>query len=428
MARILIAGGSLGGLLAANMLLRDGHDVLVLERATGSLDGRGAGIVTHTALGRGLARAGVTVDDRLGVRVELRVELDAAGEVATRLTMPQVLTSWSRLYTLLDAAFPADRRRPGVTVTRVEQDSHGVRVHSDSGEAFEGELLIASDGLRSAVRAQVAPEALPQYAGYVAWRGVCDEAVLSRRTLASVFDCFGFGLPAGEQLIGYPVAGIGNTTERGQRRYNFVWYRPADANGALRDLLTDADGAHHPLGIAPHKVSWRQVAAMREAARRLLAPQFAEILEKAAQPFLQPIFDVVSQKIAFDRVALMGDAAFVARPHVGMGVTKAAEDAMALSDCLREFGAAPAALRAYETLRLGAGQAVVQRARQLGAYLQAQGLDANPASLRRDADAVLRETAVDLSACPANSIGTATAGRVSEPTSPATVVSLASLP
>ena len=58
MARIIVVGASLGGLLAANMLLRDGHDVRVLEKAEGSLDGRGAGIVTHTALSVALRRCG----------------------------------------------------------------------------------------------------------------------------------------------------------------------------------------------------------------------------------------------------------------------------------------------------------------------------------------------------------------------------------
>ena len=408
MARILIAGGSLGGLLAANMLLRDGHDVQVLEKAAGSLDGRGAGIVTHAALGRGLKRAGVVVDDTLGVRVESRVALAASGEIVARLAMPQVLTSWSRLYDLLAGAFPAEHCHPGLAVSKVEQDPQGVRVFVDgrsSGAAagatfstvLEADLLIASDGIRSAVRAQFAPLAVPAYAGYIAWRGVCDEAVLSRHTLASVFDHFGFGLPAGEQLIGYPVAGPANSAARGSRRYNLVWYRAADEHGLLRELLTDADGEHHALGIAPNKVSWRHLAAMREAARRLLAPQFAEMLEKTAQPFLQPIFDVVSQRLAFDRVALMGDAAFVARPHVGMGVTKAAEDAMALSDCIRAHGAVPAALRAFEALRLAPGRAVVQRARDLGAYMQAQaqGQSTVHAGARRDAQAVLRETAVD---------------------------------
>jgi 2-polyprenyl-6-methoxyphenol hydroxylase-like FAD-dependent oxidoreductase len=399
MARILIAGGSLGGLLAANLLLRDGHDVQLLEKAAGSLDGRGAGIVTHAALGRALVRAGVTVDDTLGVRVESRVALDASGAVVARLAMPQVLTSWSRLYALLSAAFPAALCHRGVAVRRIEPQADGVRVNCEegaAGEVFEGDLLIASDGIRSAVRAQFAPLVVPQYAGYIGWRGVCDEALLSRHTLGSVFDHFGFGLPAGEQLIGYPVAGPGNATARGSRRFNFVWYRPADAQGALRELLTDADGEHHPLGIAPNKVSWRHVAAMREAARRLLAPQFAEILEKTAQPFLQPIFDLASQRLAFDRVALMGDAAFVARPHVGMGVTKAAEDACALSDCIARHGATPTALRAYEALRLAPGQAVVQRGRRLGAYLQAQGSATGRADAHRDAEAVLRETAIDV--------------------------------
>ena len=94
----------------------------------------------------------------------------------------------------------------------------------------------------------------------------------------------------------------------------------------------------------------------------------------------------------------MGDAAFVARPHVGMGVTKAAQDAQALAQSIAKFGATPAALQAYESLRLGAGQAVVQRGRQLGAYLQAKHPHNEPASKpARDALGVMRSTAIDLS-------------------------------
>ena len=398
MARILIAGGSLGGLLAANLLLRDGHDVHVLEKATGSLDGRGAGIVTHAALMTALARAGVEIDDTIGVRVASRVALDEHGDTVARLDMPQILTSWSRLYALLHEALPTDRHHRGVTVSRVDQTASTVRVTGESGAIFDGDLLIASDGIRSVVRAQLLPAALPEYAGYIAWRGVCDEASLSRRTLDSVFDHFGFGLPTGEQLIGYPVAGHGNTTARGSRRFNFVWYRsaPGDERDGLEALMTDADGRCYPLGIPPNKVSWVHVAAMREAARRLLAPQFAEILEKTAQPFLQPIYDVLSTRLAFDRVALMGDAAFVARPHVGMGVTKAAEDAMALCEAIGRLGATPAALALFESTRLPAGRAVVERGRRLGAYMQAQGRATGAAAVGRDARTVLRETAIDL--------------------------------
>ena len=394
MARTLIVGGSLGGLLAANMLLRDGHDVQVIEKVQSSLDGRGAGIVTHAALSVALTRAGVSMNEALGVQVQARVALDAQGTEVARLHLPQVLTSWSRLYALLSQAFPAERTHAGATAKRVTQSAEGVSLELDNGHWLHGDLLIASDGLRSAIRAQFEPLAVPQYAGYVAWRGVCAESVLSAHTLGTVFENFGFGLPAGEQLIGYPVAGLNNTTSRGQRRWNFVWYRPA-ATQLLQDLLTDDDGIHHPLGIAPHRLRADHVNAMRKAAHQLLAPQFAEIIERTEQPFVQPIFDVASTRLTFDRVALMGDAAFVARPHVGMGVTKAAEDAMALSTSIRAFGATPAALKNYESIRLPAGLAVVQRARDLGAYLQAQ---VNSGAAQRDAAAVLRDTAVDLSA------------------------------
>jgi len=397
-ARIVVAGGSLGGLLAANVLLRAGHDVTVLEKASGSLEGRGAGIVTHRSLVTALQAAGVTVDDGLGVAVASRVALDASGAAVATADYAQVLTSWSRLYSLLLAALPSGRYRSGCAVERVEQHEAGVTVHCSDGQRFEAELLIASDGIRSAVRGQFAPDIQPLYAGYVAWRGVCDEQRLSQRTLATLFDRFGFGLPRGEQMIGYPVAGDGNATARGARRYNFVWYRPAD-EAELQRLLTDADGVHHAGGIPPHKVAPAEIARMREAARGLLAPQWAEVLEQTAQPFLQPIFDLMSERLAHGRVALMGDAACVARPHVGMGVSKAGEDALALAAAVAAHGATPAALQAYEAERLPVGRAVVERARRLGAYMQAQGGSAaerGAAEAERDALTVLSETAIDL--------------------------------
>ena len=394
MARVLVAGGSLGGLFAANILHQQGHDVLVLEKAAGTLDGRGAGIVTHAPLLESLRQAGIRIDDTLGVQVQSRVALDADGAVTATTELPQLLTSWSRLYHLLRQALPAERYRHGVAVQRIEQDDEQVQVHCADGTRFGGDMLVASDGLRSVVRAQFAPEAQPHYAGYIAWRGVCDEAALSQHTLDTVFPHFAFGLPAGEQFLGYPVAGAGNTTAPGTRRFNFVWYRPAPPDGTLESLMADDEGRAYPLGIPPNKVSRRHIADMRAAAARLLAPQFAEIIDKTAQPFLQPIYDVSSDRIAFGRVMLMGDASFVARPHVGMGVTKAAQDAMALADCLARHGAGPAAADAYQRLRLPPGQAVVRHSRELGAYMQAQS-GPNAAVASRSAETVLRLTAVD---------------------------------
>ena len=379
MAQILVVGGSLGGLFVANILLRQGHDVTLLEKTIGSLDGRGAGIVTHDALAEALRAAGVTVDETLGVPVTKRVTLGADGQSLGEMELPQVLTSWSRLYHMLKESFPSERYL--------------------QGSQYDAELLIASDGIRSAVRAQVAPKIQPEYAGYIAWRGVCDEACLSRNTLETLFNRFGFCLPNGEQMLGYPVAGSGNDTRPGKRRYNFVWYRPASEHEELVSLLTDDDGHHYPTGIPPLKVSWKHIARMRKVAQEILAPQYAEILEKTAAPFLQAIYDVRSEQIVFGRIALMGDAAFVGRPHVGMGVTKAADEAIVIAKHIAAHGATPAALNAYSEERLELGQQVVARAQYLGRYMQAQGSKGNRDNekLKRNADTVMAETAIDIS-------------------------------
>ena len=396
MARILVVGGSLGGLMAGSLLHRAGHEVTVLERSATSLEGRGAGIVTHDDLRAALRAAGAVVDRTLGIEVESRVVLDARGEPECQWHNPQVLTSWGRLYTLLRAALPEDRHRLAAQVVGVEQHDGGVVARLAGGESIEADLLVAADGIRSGVRAQLLPAVQPHYAGYVAWRGVCDEALLSQLTLRTLFPFFGFGLPEGEQMLGYPVAGSGadgrDSTEPGERRWNFVWYRPAGAGPALDALLTDADGRLHAKGIPPQQVSWRSIAAVREAARARLAPQFAEIVEKTALPFLQPIFDLASPQLAFGRVALLGDAAFVARPHVGMGVTKAGDDAMALAEGIGRLGATPEALRAYEQQRLEAGAAVVERGRRLGRYIEARH---RGEAARRDPETVMRQTAVE---------------------------------
>ena len=398
-AHIVVVGGSLGGLLAANLLGRAGHRVTVLEKASQSLDGRGAGIVTHSGLLAALRAAGAVVDDSLGVAVRCRVALDAWGAEADRIDHPQLLTSWSRLYALLQSALPTGHCLAGHELVSLAQHEAGVEVQCQNGVRFEADLLVASDGIRSAVRAACAPAAQAQYAGYVAWRGVCDEATLSANTLATLFPHFGFGLPDGEQIIGYPVAGAGNTTQVGSRRYNFVWYRPAHATDRLPALMTDDSGHHHTGGIPPHKVSQAEVRGMRADAHRLLAPQWAEVVAITAQPFIQPIFDLMSDRLAFGRIALMGDAAFVARPHVGMGVTKAADDALALVQAIGRHGAKPAALAAYESARLATGRLVVERGRRLGAYLQARAANApqaGDAAAQRSVRDVLKQTAIDL--------------------------------
>lgn len=393
----IVIGGSLGGLLAANLLHRAGWDVHVYEKVAEELEGRGAGLATHPELMTALEAAGVRVDDSIGVAVQERVTLAGDGSVAGRLPLPQVLTAWSRLYTVLKDAFPQDRYHNGMQLAAVEQTHDEVTARFESGQTVTSHLLVAADGLRSTVRHAVYPEVKPVYAGYIAWRGLIEESMLSPRTRAEAFPYFAFGLPPREQFIAYPIAGQGDSMKPGNRRFNFVWYRPADESTTLRDMLTDSTGKVWTDGIPPPLVRPEVVAEARSAARKTLAPQFAEVVEKTEQLFFQPILDLESPRLAFGRIALLGDAAFVARPHCGMGVTKAAGDAMALVKALGANQDIAAALEAYEKERVAFGEFIVNHARALGAYMQAQlrtEQEQAMAEKYRTVEAVMRETAI----------------------------------
>ena len=397
--KAIIIGGSIGGLFAANLLLRAGWDVHVYEQVAAELESRGAGIVTHPELLDALREAGVMVDASLGIQVEERITLDSNGSQIRSLHYPQILTAWGRLFALLNTAFPSERYHGGKVLTAFDQNPSCVTAHFADGETVRADLLIAADGLRSKVRQTLVPNASPQYAGYIAWRGMVEESALSTRALKEMFPYFAFGLPEHEQMIAYPVAGKNNSVEPGKRRYNFVWYRPADEATTLRDMVTDASGKIWPEGIPPPLIQAHHLAHARVAAQQVLAPQFAEMIEKTEHLFFQPVFDLESNQLAFGRIALLGDAAFVARPHVGMGVTKAAEDAQSLVQKLTAYDDLSTALEQYQTARLTSGKHIVARARGLGAYMQAQistPQERAMAEKYRSAEMVMAETAVSL--------------------------------
>lgn len=391
--RALIAGGSLGGLFAANLLLRAGWDVHVFEHSREDLVGRGAGIITHPELFECLARIGIPLDESFGVDIPERVAFDRSGKVIGMLALPQCLTTWGRLYELLRGAFPAERYHFGHSLARIEQTADRVTAIFANGGSAEGDLLVAADGIRSTVRAQLLPEARPRYAGYVAWRGLADERALDQAVHRDLFPRFGFSIAEHEHMLGYPVAGFTRSTRPGERCYNFVWYRPASETQGLPDICTDVHGHRHDMSVPPPLIRPEVATAVRRAADDLLSPQFAAVVRNTAQPFFQAIFDLESGHMAFGRVALLGDAAFVARPHCGMGVTKAAGDAMTLvSELAASDDDVPAALQAYESARRPFGAAVVAHGRELGAYLEGR----DPANLKghHTPEAVMREIAV----------------------------------
>jgi 2-polyprenyl-6-methoxyphenol hydroxylase-like FAD-dependent oxidoreductase len=386
----------MSGLLAALLLRRAGWDVDVYERVEGELAGRGAGIVAQPELIETLRRLGLDPPD-LGVHVIRRKILEPSGRLTGELECPQVLTAWERVYRCLRDAFPVRHYHRGRGLLRFEQTSHAVTAHLSDGSTVTGDLLIGADGLRSTVRQQCLPDLSPLYAGYVAWRALIAESAIPPAIHGELFEYMTFCLPPGEQFLGYPVAGPDNDLRPGHRRYNVVWYRPADEHTKLPWLLTDASGFTHAISIPPPLIRPEAVAEMRRDAERLVAPQLRAIVALMDEPILQPIYDLETPRMAFGRVAIMGDAAFVARPHVAAGVAKAADDAIALTEALDAEDDVEAALRGFEAKRLPVGQRIIQRARHLGAYLQAlkQTEEERAHSARYSIpEAVLAETAV----------------------------------
>lgn len=384
----------MSGLFAGLMLRQRGFHVDIYERVAGELSGRGAGIVAQPSVIAGLRSLDIDVSE-LGVEAFQRQVLDINGNVVATFPCRQILTAWERLYRILRDAFPPEHYHRGKGVKSFEQSARSVTAHLSDGSSVEADVLIGADGIRSSVRQQLLPDLGPLYAGYVAWRSLIPEQLLPPDIHRAVFERMTFCLPPGEQFLSYPVAGPDNDLRPGHRRMNVIWYRPADEATELQRLLTDDSGNTHSISIPPPLIRRAAIEDMRAAGMRLVAPQFREVLKLMDEPILQPIYDLETPRMAFGRVAVIGDAAFVARPHVGAGVAKAADDAAALADALVKDDVEPA-LKAFEAKRLPVGHRIIEYARHLGAYLQATRTQEEQARAGRhsNAESVISETAL----------------------------------
>ncbi len=383
MPRALVIGGSVGGLFAACLFREIGWDVDVFEKTAGDLSGRGAGIGLSHELFQVLRRVGAELSPAAGVPVSSLLWLARDGGVALRIARPWLTGAWSRIYRPLRDAVPGGIVHAGRTFERAEETARGIVAHFADGGREEGDLLVGADGVHSTVRRQFLPETAPRYAGYIAWRGVIEESALSASEHALLSDCIVFAFPPGEMSLSMPIPGRGDDVRPGHRRYYFIWYRPAD-EGALAALMTDAWGRAHDYAIPPALIRPDAIAAMRADAAALLPPVVAAIVTRAEQPLLQAITDLEVPRMVWGRAALVGDAAFIARPHVAAGITKAALDVVALAEAA---AAAPrdiaGALARFERERLAFGQALVDYSRVLGAASLAADGERDPPDVMR---------------------------------------------
>ena len=403
MSRALIVGGSLGGLFAGLSLRQAGWDVTVFERSARDLASRGVGVGTHPEQLDVMRHVGIAVDPSIGVPITERICLGRDGAVIARLPFAKVMSSWARLYRALRRVMPEQTYRTGTQLDGIEDRPDGVTALFADGSRIDGDVLIGADGLRSTVRARCFDGAEPSYAGYVAWRGVIAEHEAPKIVLDSIFNQFAFYLPEREMVLSYPVPGQEDDASPGRRALNWIWYHPAHAVDVLPAMCTDAAGRYHGASIPPPLIRPEVVATFRQEARAMLPPPFAAAMEATAEPFFQPIFDLDSPRLVTGRVALLGDAAFVARPHVAAGVTKAALNGAWLAEALSNRSEGPlrgtdidAGLAAYEARARRFGSAMVARARWIGAHLEDPariGIDPEPLLLMQAIGAPLHEIA-----------------------------------
>ena len=363
--KVTVAGGSIGGLCAGIALRGIGAEVDVFERDRGPVDIRGAGVVVQPHLKSFLREhhaPGLAVTS-----CRIRRYLEPGGGDGQTQAMPQQFTSWEAIYSTLCATFPKDRHHRGAAVTDVANEPSHVVASIEGRGQVESDVLIAADGANSSARQRFLPQTVPDYSGYVAWRGTIDEADASARLVSFLDDAFTFcDARSGGHMLVYFIPGDGADARPGRRRINWVWYMHA-GDQELDRFLTDKDGRRHHASLPRGMISSAMTGELCRFARHELHPIFAELVAATPDAFVQTIVDVVVPQTVFGRVMLLGDAAFVVRPHTAGATAKAAHDAWVLGRNLARAGRnVDAGLKAAESLQLEYGSDLVRYGIALG--------------------------------------------------------------
>ena len=371
--RVAVVGGSLGGLTAA-LLLRDlGFDVTVYERSAHKLEQRGAGLGFLPDASRYFReRCGINVAD-ISTTTEIIRYLNRDGSIRHERPVTYHFTSWLTVYGLLLERFDQQRYLTGKEAVGFDQDADAVLIRFADGTQAEADLLVCADGVQSALRRQLLPASEREYSGYVAWRCMIPEAALEPETAAALGDAITYAFAANTQILVYPIPSPSGSVTPGERLINTVWYRNYQRGGDLDDLMTDVDGRLHDPTLPPGAARPEHVAEMRAFAQARLPAVIAEAVVRADEPFVQAVYDLSVDRMAFGRVCLIGDAGFVMRPHAAAGTAKAAANAWALADALERHESIPEALEAWEPEQLRIGRELTARTQRLGRASQVDG-------------------------------------------------------
>ena len=361
--RAVVVGGGIGGLAAAIGLARTGWQVVVCERAP-ALEPVGAGLVlwpngvaalAALGLGDAVRQCGRTLAGT-GLRRASGAWLSRTdgARLASRYGHGLVAVARPELVDLLAGALPDGVVRLGTTVTDVTPgDAHTPAEVVCGQETLRADLVVAADGLGSAVRRRLWPDhPAPGYRGYTAWRAVVGCADLDLGDSAAETwgrgDRFGVVPLSGGRAYVYATAG-------------------ADA------------GAHAPDPEVELTELRRRFAGWHTPIPDLLARLTAADLLRHDILSLEPPV----QRLTTGRVVLLGDAAHGMEPNLGQGACLALEDAVVLTAVLARSPAAPA-LAAYTAARAPRATRLSRQSRLLGVATRS----------RSSALAALRDAAV----------------------------------
>ncbi len=351
------------GLSLALALRHHGIEARVYERS--------GGLLTHE--GAGLMVAGPTVEslDLHGTRrVTRRYSLGASGGVLWEQTVEKHAVGWGDVYGTLRRRAHDIQLHEDCPVLQVDIDPPRIRTERFGEERFD--LVIGADGIGSVVRARLDPDFAPHYMGYLAVRGLVPLAGLPQGLPEVTRQLFDDAMAKvhldGEHVTMYGLPGEHETL-------NWMWYVNVPES-ALGRLLTDRHGCTHRWSMPAGAMRAGTEGELRTLAAERLPPWLAALVDATQTLFLQPIFSGFADRILGSGLVLAGDAAHLAIPHAGGGVTLALQDTSALAASLAAEGEDQDAwLQAWARARQAANTPRLAFAARLGRSLQTPGKD-----------------------------------------------------
>lgn len=331
--KIIIIGGSIGGLSAGVALKCKGYDVDIYERSSSRMQDRGAGLVIQPDMMDYLMQHNISPKEIFGIPAFERQVLDGKGRAVMKYRNDTTFTSWNYIWQQLKDYFPEQNYFYGYELSKIEQTDGSQIAVFKNGQEREADLIIGADGYGSVVREHFLPNLEPEYTGYIAYRGLIPERDLTDEEVRFFENKFSIYPYQHSHMLCYLVPGAKGELNKGERLYNWVWYvnkTPVELN----QILTDKNEKKRKYAVPPSFLSSKSIDDLRSLADKELPKILRDRIYQTENPFVQVIVDLAVPKMYDNRTVILGDAASVVRPHTASGTAKAYRDAIALANCL----------------------------------------------------------------------------------------------